>query len=54
MYQTYKPSGKVSWVFFPMLLLLLLLVIPSVSYINIYVSRLSPSVIADGSVKFED
>lgn len=48
MYQTYKPSGKVSWVFFPMLLLLLLLVIPSVSYIYIYVSRLSPSVIADG------
>lgn len=48
MYQTYKPSGKVSWVFFPMLLLFLLLFIPSVSFIYVYILCHSPSVIVNG------
>lgn len=45
MYQTYKPSGKVSWLFFPLMLLFLFLVIPSVSYLYAFVLRHSPSFI---------
>lgn len=48
MYQTYKPSGKVSWVFFPVLLLFLLIFIPSVSFIYVYILCHSPSVIVNG------
>lgn len=45
MYQTYKPSGKVSWLFFPLMLLFLFLVIPSVSYLYAFVLWHSPSFI---------
>lgn len=48
MYQTYKPSGKVSWIFFPLLLLFLFLVIPAVSFIYVFILKYSPSVIVNG------
>lgn len=48
MYQTYKPSGKVSFVFFPILLLFLFLVIPSISFIYVYIFQHNPSIIVNG------
>lgn len=48
MYQTYKPSGKVSWVCLPLLCILLFLLIPAVSFIYIFIMRHSPSVILNG------
>lgn len=48
MYQTYKPSGKVSMVFFPLLVIFLFLFIPSVSFIFVFAAWYCPSIILDG------
>lgn len=45
MYQTYKPSGKISWIFFPLLLLFLFLIIPSVSFLYVFALYYNPSIL---------
>lgn len=47
MFHTYQPSGKISPVFYPMLILTMLIVAPSVSFLYVYFIWYIPSTLAD-------